>query len=324
MNAILKHGSAIDRAEWLAFLAHSPQAAIYVHPDYLDIVAPGWQAIELWRDRTLLAIMPLYLNQKAGYTYALQPSFCQFWGIIFGGEDLGNDYKTYSHRRKVVKAMIDAIPAQIKWFMYGFAPEFDYPLPFHWAGYTLQSRITYRLDLSVGYAEIERNFGNDTRYDMRKALSQGFAVHATDAWQRLSGLVHANSIEGKLRLQPTQLGTFDRIAPFLLQSQLGFLLEVVDADASLIGAALFASFAGKTTYLISSQAPGKSSNGAMSLLLARAIAEAAARSQIFDFEGSMIEGVESFFRGFGGRPVPYLMIEKNDLPLPIRWIRKLR
>jgi hypothetical protein len=324
MNAILKHGSAIDRGEWLALLAHAPQAAIYVHPAYLDIVAPGWQAIELWRDRTLLAIMPLYLNQKAGYTYALQPSYCQFWGIIFAGEDLGNDYKTYSHRRKVVKAMVDAIPAHIKWFMYGFAPEFDYPLPFHWAGYTLQSRYTYRLDLTVGYPALEKNFGNDTRYDMRKALSQGFAVHATHEWQRLSGLVQANSIDGKLRLQPAQLETLDRIAPFLLQSQLGFLLEVVDADESLIGAALFASFAGKTTYLISSQAPGKPGNGAMSLLLARAIAEAAARTQVFDFEGSMIEGVESFFRGFGGRPVPYLMIEKNDLPLPIRWIRKLR
>ena len=66
VNAILKRGLDIDRSLWLVLLAHSPQAAIYVHPDYLDIVAPGWQAIEVWRDRELLAIMPLYPKQKAG------------------------------------------------------------------------------------------------------------------------------------------------------------------------------------------------------------------------------------------------------------------
>ena len=47
MNAILKKASEIDRSVWLAFLAHSPQAAIYMHPGFLDVAAPGWQAIEL-------------------------------------------------------------------------------------------------------------------------------------------------------------------------------------------------------------------------------------------------------------------------------------
>ena len=134
MNAILKKGTEIDRIAWLEFLAHSHEAAIYVHPDFLDVVAPDWLAVEVWRDRTLLALMPIHIKQKAGYSYALQPSFCQFWGIHFAGENLGNAYKTYSHRRKIVKAIVGAIPLDIKWFLYGFAPEFDYPHPFHWEG----------------------------------------------------------------------------------------------------------------------------------------------------------------------------------------------
>ena len=325
MNALHKKGNEIDRALWLDFLAHSPQAALYVHPGYLDIVAPGWSAIELWRDRELLAIMPLCLKQKAGYTYALQPSFCQYWGILFAGGDLGNDYKTYSHRRKVVKAIVEAIPSEIRWMLYGFAPEFDYPHPFHWAGYTLATRYTYRVDLSPGYAAVEKNFGNDTRYDIRKAAAQGITVRNRSLeWQGLAGLIEANATHGKRLLQAPELETFARLAAFLLASKLGCILEAVDAEGSLIGAALFGSFAGKTSYLISAQAPGKTSNGAMSLLLARAIEDAAVHDQLFDFEGSMIEGIESFFRGFGGRPLPYLMIEKNALPLLARWIRKLR
>jgi hypothetical protein len=335
MNAILKNGTEIDRALWLAFLAHSPQAAIYLHPGYLDVVAPGWSAIEVWRDRSLLAIMPLYLKQKAGYTYSLQPSFCQFWGIAFAGGDTGNAYKTYSHRRKVVKAVVDAVPAEIKWFLHGFAPEFDYPHPFHWAGYALKTRYTYRLDLKAGYEAVEKDFGNDTKYDLRKAVSAGVAVRGLGLSQEhdaggnnfstgLLRLMQANAAEGKQMLTVPETATLRLLVDFLVHAGLGYVLEATDGAGAIVGAGLFGSFAGKTCYLMSAQLPGASSSGAMSLLLAQALRHACDAGQIFDFEGSMIEGIEGFFRGFGGHPVPYLMIEKNDLPLPIRWIRKLR
>ncbi|MCS7029762.1 MAG: GNAT family N-acetyltransferase, partial [Bacteroidia bacterium] len=42
----------------------------------------------------------------------------------------------------------------------------------------------------------------------------------------------------------------------------------------------------------------------------------------FDFEGSMIEGVERIFRRFGAKPVPYLNITKNALPIFLRWLKK--
>ena len=165
--------------------------------------------------------MPLYLKQKAGYTYSLQPSFCQYWGILFVGGDLGNAYKTYSHRRKVVKAIVDAIPPEIKWFLHGFAPEFDYPHPFHWAGYTLQTRYTYQLELGVGYATIEKNFGNDTRYDIRKAVGEGCSVGATLAWQRLTDLVDANNQHAKRLLSAADLQTLERLGEFLSEFQIG-------------------------------------------------------------------------------------------------------
>jgi hypothetical protein len=37
----------------------------------------------------------------------------------------------------------------------------------------------------------------------------------------------------------------------------------------------------------------------------------------FDFEGSMIPGIERYFRGFGGRLAPYYRINKATLPLEI-------
>ena len=37
----------------------------------------------------------------------------------------------------------------------------------------------------------------------------------------------------------------------------------------------------------------------------------------FDFEGSMLKGVEKFFRSFGPELVPYFTVNKASLPLEI-------
>ena len=104
----------------------------------------------------------------------------------------------------------------------------------------------------------------------------------------------------------------------------GYVLQVNDESGTPLAAGYFIDFEGKTTYLVGAKKPGLKETGAQGLVLWEAIKRSMGNSRIFDFEGSMLEGVESFFRTFGGRPIPYLFIEKNELPLLIRWIRRLR
>ena len=44
---------------------------------------------------------------------------------------------------------------------------------------------------------------------------------------------------------------------------------------------------------------------------------ASTASKTFDFEGSMIEGIESFFRQFGATPTVYYQIRKQNIALEI-------
>lgn len=324
MNAILKNSTAVDAQVWQEFLENSAQAAIYALPAYMDIIAPGWKGIEVWRDTKLMAVMPIFPKEKAGFAYALQPAFSQFWGIFFTSDIPANSYKAFSLKRKIVQAVLAAIPTEVKWFLSGFAPEFDYPIPFHWQEYTLQNRYTYRLDLSIGIEAVQKNFGSDTRYDIRKAEKEGIVVqNSTDA-NGLLKLIAENHDSGKMLLDAAELETLKKLIPYLIQEDRGHLFEAKTSTGELLAAVLTAHFAGKTVYLMSAQSPKGSSSGAMSLNLQMAIATATATSHIFDFEGSMIEGIEGFFRGFGGTPTPYLIIEKNQLPLLVRWARKLR
>ena len=64
-------------------------------------------------------------------------------------------------------------------------------------------------------------------------------------------------------------------------------------------------------YLIAGADPTYRASGAQTLVLDSGIEFASKHSKAFDFEGSMIEGIENFFRRFGADRVLYYQIEKK-------------
>lgn len=68
----------------------------------------------------------------------------------------------------------------------------------------------------------------------------------------------------------------------------------------------------------------------MSFLTWEAIKFSSGVTKTFDFEGSMIESVERFFRAFGAKQKPYFQVSKiNSLPYKIyldarSWVRMIR
>ena len=58
-------------------------------------------------------------------------------------------------------------------------------------------------------------------------------------------------------------------------------------------------------YLLGGGDPELPTSGAHSFLLWEAIRFAASVTKRFDFEGSMVKGIERSFRSFGARQVPY-------------------
>ena len=66
------------------------------------------------------------------------------------------------------------------------------------------------------------------------------------------------------------------------------------------------------------------SSGAQSLILWEGIQFAAAHSKVFDFEGSMVEGIENFFRQFGGVCTPYYVVSRKTILSQLLQILKPR
>jgi hypothetical protein len=72
--------------------------------------------------------------------------------------------------------------------------------------------------------------------------------------------------------------------------------------------ALFVRDKNVTYYMLGGSDPELRSSGAASFVLWQGIQNAVGKSAVFDFEGSMLEAVERFFRGFGARQTPCHMI----------------
>jgi Acetyltransferase (GNAT) domain len=312
---VLERDQIVD-AVWNDFISHSPQAAPYGCTWYLDVVWHGWKAIIVSEKGEWLAVMPLKISRKYGISYVFNPQFCQYVGLFFGEIAKKNATQSFALKKKLVKAMVEALPKEVKVFNVKFAPEFDYPLPFHWAGYELHIRYSYWLDNQADKSALLKNFEERTRTYINKALKSGLMAQPVEGIDSIVELATARSA------YPLNGALLKRLWAALRQQQTGTALEVRDEAGRLHAGLIYQQFGHKLIHLFSAFDADLSSQGGMSLAIWRSIEAAGPEVQVIDFEGSMLEPVEHFFRGFGTRPVPHLQIKKNSFPKPLHWLMK--
>ncbi len=299
---------------WNAFIASSPQAAPYGCTWYLDVVWPGWKAIVVTEKDQILAALPFSLSKKHGITYVFNPKFSQYVGLFFGTIEKKNATLTFALKKRLVKAVVEALPSEVKVFNVKFSPEFDYPLPFHWAGYELNTRYSYWLDNQADKQVLFKNFEERTRTYINKAVKTGLVVSSVEDIDAIVALTNERNT------YPLDEVLLKKLWAALHQQKKGTALEVRGADGRLHAGLIYQQFQHKIIHLFSAFDAELGNQGGMSLAIWKSIETAGPEVKIIDFEGSMLEPVENFFRGFGTRPVPYLQIKKNSFPKPVRWL----
>lgn len=324
MPAKLYHRSEIDPEEWDAFIQASPQGSVYALYGYANIIFPDWQAIILEKGGKWQAVMPLALSKKWRFTTCLQPPFAQYWGICFRAS--GKKEKTYdilSNQRKWTMEIIETLP-KLELFVQHFSPHNQYSLPFHWHKYQLISRYTYHLDLTQDEALLMSGQASSRRQQIRRADQMGFSIKAVKEADSLLTLIRKNEEQGNMIFggQEQMYATLKSLSAWLIQNGIGRIWVAEKEDGTALAAALFVRFRTQGVYLAGAYLPEERNSSAMSWLLWKIILQLKSENcTIFDFEGSMIEGIEGFYRKFGAYPVPYLQIRRNLLPLIIKWIK---
>ena len=302
----------IPDADWDEFIDQSPQGVHYAKTWYLDVVWEGWQGIMVYFKGKLQAVMPLKTSRKFGISYLFNPPFAQYLGIFFADARLKHE-KSLALKKRLTEALVAALPEN-KMFILNFAPEFDYPIPFFWRGFELHNRYSYWLDNQSDKINLFQNCNERTRTYISKARKSGLIARLTDDADSIIRLSR------KRDAYPLNYTMLERLWKVLKKQNVGKAVEVRDENGRLHAGLIYMECGVKNIHLFSAIDPEVKNLGGMSLAIWHSIEQAGPEIEVHDFEGSMIEPVEKFFRGFGARPVPYLQIKKNSFPKPVQWL----
>lgn len=307
-------GKSVDSYQWDEFIRHSPHGSLYSRHAYLSASYPEWEAMILQESGEWKALFPVFPKSRYGIRLSWQPLFSQYTGIMLPPLTQEAPLAYYETQKQLLEGVLARIPAY-PLFSMQFSPAFDYPLPFVWENFQLFCRYTYQLSLNPepAFHKLRKNL----QRNIRKAEKQGWTVRQsqdTGSFVPLMEQTLGSTVGQKQLLRPVT-----DITNTLLTHGQGALLASFDKDQHMRAGILLGWDETTTYYLMGAADPQARQAGALSRLLWEGIKRAADHTSVFDFEGSMQRSLEHFFRGFGARPVPYLRIYRNQLPLKRLW-----
>ncbi|MEO5376487.1 MAG: GNAT family N-acetyltransferase [Magnetococcus sp. DMHC-6] len=199
-------------------------------------------------------------------------------------------------------------------FVQHFSPKLQNWLPFYWAGFKQTTRITYNLYNLPDTQKIWDGMRSNIRGDIRKAQKQGIVVQSCTPEIALSMFAKTRSRQDRKAAYTDDF--FINLYKSCKTRQAGECFAAFDPQGNPHAAAFLVWDKKKAYYLVGGGDSELRNSGATSLLIWNMIEFAAQRSDIFDFEGSVIKPVERFFRAFGAQQVPYHVVRK--FPMLVR------
>lgn len=282
-----------------------PGATIFQQPWWLDAVAPGqWQALSVRRGGRLVAWMPVVHQRRFGLRILGQPPLTQTLGPWLA-PGTGRLAEQLGRQKDLLEDLVAQLPPH-ELFWQQLPPSFGYALPFFWKRFDLSVRYTYRLPELGDAAALWAGLRDNIRTDVRKARRQVAVVPGDGLEAVLSVLERTWKRQG--RRMPVPPSLIERLDDACAQRGCRRILLAQDAAGRTHAFAYLVWDADSAYYLLGGGDPALRASGAASLLLWEAIQFAAGVTRSFDFEGSMVEAIERFFRAFGAHPTPYLRI----------------
>ncbi|HEX7299572.1 MAG TPA: GNAT family N-acetyltransferase [Solirubrobacteraceae bacterium] len=281
--------------------------SIFEQPWWLDAVAPGrWGAAVVRRGEKIVARLPYARRRRLGLTTIGQPPFTQTLGPWLAPME-GKYARRLETEKRLLGQLINQLP-DFDFYRQSMSPALTNWLPFHWAGFAATVRYTYRIEDLCDLDRVKSEFQDHVRRGIRKA-------------ERAVEVDHDFPLEELLRLNEqtyARQGVRSPDSPALIRrldaacAARGSrrIFGAVDAHGR-VHAALYTVWDDGTCYaLINARDAELQAHGSNTLLYWEAIRLAAEVSKVFDFEGSMLEPIEHYFRGFGGRQTPYFSISR--------------
>ena len=278
---------------------------------WLDAVSTNgeWDVVLIEKGGEIVAAWPFFLIKKKGFRLITMPCLTQSLGIWIKYPQNQKYVTRLSYEKKIIGELINKLP-QFDFLSQNFFLFLTNWLPFYWRGFQQTTRYTYRIDLSRSLAEIESDLDQDNRKAIKKGKSGNLEVVEENNIDSLFLLVKKTFLRQKTQV-PFSKEFLMKLHAAALRHNLG-KVYVAKVGGIPIAAGLFVVDSEAIYYLVGGFDQEHAAIRPMNFLLWAVICEAKKMGiKHFDFEGSMIEDVEGFFRSFGATQTPYFNIHKT-------------
>jgi hypothetical protein len=287
---------------------------LFMQAWWLDAVtAPyhhEWDVLLYEEDGKIVGAMPYVLMQKWGFNIIFPPFYTKHSGIWIDASQNSKAYKRYSFEKRVMDNLITQLEGlKLSHYSQTFHYSFTDWQPFYWRGFRQTTRYTYVLkniaDIDSIYNNIQPRCKDKIKKGTRE-MSVDFKLSPEEFYD-----FHRKSLADKNEKIAYSKAFLQSVFETASKRKQGAILAVRNKDNELLSAIFFMWDKNSAYYLIPARKVTGGSNNAAAFMLWETIKYLQDKTENFDFEGSMIEGVAKLNQQFGAEQLPYSFIEKS-------------
>lgn len=299
-----------NKQKYIEFCKTEKAIPIFSKPFWLDAVCgeDGWDVILVEKGGKIFASMP-YVKSNFKYTlnYSTMPKLTQTLGPYISYPNGQKYSKRLFFEKEIINSLIEQLPV-FDYFVQNFNYNYQNWLPFYWCGYKQTTRYTYILNDLIDYEKVYNSFQSNIKTDIKKA-QKVLKVNLNEKLKIIYDIVEKTFIRQGKKI-PFDFSYFENIDKALLKNANRLSLSAVDETGNIHAVVYIIYDENEAYYLLGGGDPKYRNSGAHSFLINEALKLLVNKTKKFNFEGSMIESVERFFRALGAIQTPYFQITK--------------
>jgi lipid II:glycine glycyltransferase (peptidoglycan interpeptide bridge formation enzyme) len=288
-----------------------PGIPLFLQFDWMQIVAKPeqWDVAIVESGNEIQAFMPYFKKRRLNFEVITVPPLTPYMGPWIHYPKGQKEATKLSFEKKMMDQLIAQLPKTDKFIQY-FHPGITNWLPFCWSGFEQTTRYTYVIDDLSDSEVLFENLQGNIRREINKA-NKNLTISECVNTSILHKLKEKD-YEAKRQEINYSVAYFNRVYDKLKQKNACKAWVAKDSSGREIASLLLVWDAESAYYLAGAVDPANKNTGAMSLLMWTAIQFSSGVTNAFNFEGSMVEPIERFFRSFGAKQTPYFEIRKTN------------
>ena len=308
-----------SKEEWNSFVDRSPHGSVFCYYEWIEFSTDGdFEILVYVENNEIIAGMPLpfYSTNKIRL-----PLLTQKMGVLF--KDFSDlKYTTKLEKEKeIIYDFVDILKSKKKSYSMNFDWHFDNWLPFYWKGYEQTTRYTYVIDYSEKNPDsIWEEMDQKTRNSIRKASKNSLDVLETNNLSKFFEINKKTFTRQGMKI-PYSYDYIKKLYDCFKDKIKIFM--AIDNNKNIHAMNFYINDKKSVYYLMSGSDPNYRNSGAQNLMHWKAIEYYYDKVIYFDFEGSMIESIESNFRKFGGTQKQYFHIYDKSILRKLKDIAKI-